>query len=711
MLSRIPWGADHTLMLHFLQLSHVFFLVPVLIVPLIIHWLNQRHPRRFRFSSVDQLKKTMAGRSKPSRWRHYIMLLLRTLALLLLLLAFLHPLFMQQAAPQRNLRHTIILLDHSLSMTYQESGSSPQKRALQELRRLLDQMTPQDRFNLILVNRQPTPAFPDFSTNRAGALRFVETAPEALAEADFSAANAIAASLAVQASSAPDVYYFSDFQRKNWSNVRFDALPENCRLHFVNVATSSERGNQSVQEISLDQEVVIEGGSVDCKVRVANHSPQAWQGKVEAGFQDLPLAVKDVSIAPWSETDVMMTLPVRHHGMLRMFARIPRDALTADNQRHQVIRVKAREPVVLLDGNANVTDFGEPHTFLTTAVNPYNQNQGTYIPRAVDAKTFTRSILSTTTRVVACRLPALTDEQANAIVAYLRNGGGMLWFLDGRKDAENLAKLTAISGNAMPLRVTQKLSQDDLKDGAMKVAYADVNSRFLRLFQGERMQNLNLLEFYEMYRAAATQNGKILLRYADETPAMAECNVGLGSLVICNFSVAEASSNLARQRLFPVWIHEILLRMNHNNGSSMDAFTVGESITGQAWAAETLGLSLKDPSGELMKSAKFSPQGDMLRVTFPTKQAGFYRMTASNQQDLMCYAVNVSKEESDLRSIDPTVLPQRAGDHLTSSHETNSQIDFSAIMRGSPAYHWFILAALAILLLETCLFKKPRTTS
>jgi hypothetical protein len=695
-------------MIQFQQLANLSWLIPLLTIPLLIHWLNQRHPRLFRFSSVEQLKKTMAGRSRPSRWRHIIMLLLRTLALLLLLMAFLRPILFDKAADQSKIRHTLILVDHSLSMTHQENGTTPQKRAIAEVRRLLDQMSAEDRFNVILVNRQPFPAFPDFSMNRAGAMRFLETAPAALTEANFTSANALAAAHAKQAAAAPDVYYFSDFQRKNWSNVRFDALPPGSRLHFMNMSPQADRPNQSVRDIRLDQEVVIEGGTVDVKVRVANHSAQAWKGTLEAGFDEIPQGVKDVTVSPWSETDVLMSLPVPRSGLLRLRARLPADGLAADNERFLVVRVKSREQVVLLDGNSQVTEFGIPSTFLTAAVNPYEQGKGSYIPRAVEAKTFTQSSLAATKRVVACRLPEITEEQAKIIISYLRNGGGLLLFLDGYADAKNLEKLAKEAGVAMPLRLGQKLGQDELHDGAMKVAHADMRSRFLRLFQGERIQNLSLLEFYDFHRAAATETGKVILRYADETPAMAECSIGLGSLILCNFSVAEASSNLARQRLFPVWIHEILLRMNQNNSATMDPFHVGDNITSQTWAAEAIGREIKDPLGFALKSTRLTPQGEMMRVTFPTSLSGFYRMTGAKEDDLLCFAVNVSAEESDLRGIDPAVLPQRAGDHDTSTHGSDQMTDYSALLRGRPAYHWFVLAALAVLLLEGCLFKQPR---
>ena len=66
-------------------------LVAAVTLPLLIHLLNKSFPRFYRFPSIQLIKETMARRSRLYRWRHWILLLLRTTFLALLLLAFLRP--------------------------------------------------------------------------------------------------------------------------------------------------------------------------------------------------------------------------------------------------------------------------------------------------------------------------------------------------------------------------------------------------------------------------------------------------------------------------------------------------------------------------------------------------------------------------------------------------------------------------------------------
>jgi hypothetical protein len=344
--------------------------------------------------------------------------------------------------------------------------------------------------------------------------------------------------------------------------------------------------------------------------------------------------------------------------------------------------------------------------FLTTAVDPFGGEKGVYRPKHLEPATLNPAALASTNRVIASRLPALSDGEAGTLVTFLRGGGGVILFLDGEADAANLQKIGNLSGEPAPLRLTRRLGAENLPDGAMRVASGDFRSRFLRLFDGVRRQNLALLEFYDLHHAAATGNGRILLSYADGTPALAESNIGLGTLLVCNFSVAEASSNLARQRLFPAWIHEMLLRMSDTGSAAKEPWLVGDNIAGETWAADAAGRDLTGPGGA---PARFRADvlGERMRVTFPAGAAGFYRLTAGDARDLLAFAVNTDADQSDLRTMDPAILPDRAGASHGEAALVAAATDYEALLRGRPAFHWFILAALGFLLIEGTLFKQP----
>jgi len=409
-------------------------------------------------------------------------------------------------------------------------------------------------------------------------------------------------------------------------------------------------------------------------------------------------------LAPWSEGDFTLVVPVPDGGLLQLTASLPRDDLPADDRRHLVVQVREREEVVILTGNEAGGGTPAPSLFLTTAVDPFGGNKGVYRPKHLGPDALNPASLAASSRLIASRLPLLNDAEAGTLATFLRGGGGMILFLDGEADAANLEKLGNLAGEPMPVRLTEKLDSEHLSGGAMRVASGDFYSRFLRLFDGVRRQNLAQLEFYDLYHAAATGSGKILLTYADGTPALTESTIGLGTLLVCNFSVAEASSNLARQRLFPAWIHEMLLRMSSSGSAAMEPFLVGDSVAGDAWAAEAGGRELLGPDGGVVH-ARGDVSGERMRIAFTADKPGFYHLPGGDKRDLLAFAVNPDPDESDLRTMDPTVLPDRAGTSHPEASFVGVTTDYGFLLRGRPVFHWFLLGALGLLFIEGILFK------
>lgn len=693
--------------MHFLNANLLWLLWPLACIPLLIHWLSRRFPKRFAFSSIDDIRRSMAGRSRLFRWRHLLLLLLRTCALIALLLAFAHPLVTSKAATQKNPRAVLLMVDHSLSMSCGESGGSARSRAQAEVQRLLKSLDADNPFNLIRIDHAPTAAFTTFSSNIEGALRFLEQSPPPLTQANLHAANQLAARLAKERKGELDIYYFSDFQRRDWADVNFTMLPDHSRLFFVSATDDPQRPNQALVALTLGQGAVIAGGELEAQVRVANHSSRPWTGKIEAGFNPSTLRDTTITLPPWSEGKASILVPIPQSGLLQLTASLPEDDLPADNHRHLAVQVSSQEEVILLTGTEPNSAVPSPSLFLSTAVNPFDADDGVYKPKHLEPATLNPATIAASTRLIASRLPRLDDAQAGTLVTFLRGGGGVILFLDGDDDAANLRKIASLAGQAMPLELRQKLDSSHLPNGAMQVASGDFRSRFLKIFDGVRRQNLAQLEFYNAYHAAASGHGRILLHYTDGTPALAESTIGLGTLLICNFSVAETASNLAHQRLFPGWIHEMLLRINASGSAAMEPYLVGDTVSGEAWASDALGRTLIGPDRQPAR-CRSDLNGERIRISFGAKQTGFYQMPSADEHPLLAFAVNTDPEQSDLRTIDPSVLPDRAGQSQREASYVGTTTDYGSLLRGQPVYHWFLLAALAFLLAEGSLFKRPQ---
>jgi hypothetical protein len=671
-------------------------LIPLAALPLVIHLLNKGFPRHFKFPSIELIKQTMAQRSKLHRWRHWILLLLRTAFLALLLIAFLQPVLKRFGTDPTTggERHVLIVLDHSVSMEHKGDGPASRERAAHEAGKLIDSLGPDDSVNVLLMESSPTTCFVDFSRDHAEAKRFLGRLKPGYTRAEVNLANGLAARLISKTASRPEVYYISDFQRKNWANANFTALPPAAKLFFVD-AGPTRRDNRAILDARLSQTQILAGDTVALEVTVGNFSGDAFAGRVTVTVDRKFSFDQEISAAPWSEAKVTVPVSAGGPGVHLCEVRLPADALEADNLFCLTMAVQEKEEVLIVTDGSNDQKSGA--YFLKTALNPFENEAGSLLPRVIASSELSPSRLAGVRKVFFTQLNRLSDDACAATARFLFQGGGLIYFLDGSKDAENLVALEkSIGPDTMPLRLTQRRTATNVVSGAQQVVRGDFKSRYLKLFQGATRQNLALLEFYDYYQASATQAGGVLLAYADESPAMASLHHGLGTMLLLNFSASEFSSNLARQRIFPAWMQELVKAISADEPPPA-AFTIGETLHTEVWRSDMRTDDFKSPSGATV-TVKREPVGERYSITFTPEQLGFY--TLGSPRPVQAFAVNTSAEESDLRPIDKEVLPKEfAADR--DAHFVAGAGDFDELAKGRPLFHWFIMGALGFLVLES----------
>jgi hypothetical protein len=664
-------------------------------LPLLIHLLNLQFPRLFEFSSVKHIRETIAQRSRIFRWRHLLLLLLRTLFLILLLLAFLKPLLPRygSAADQKAGRAVLIVLDHSLSMEHKGGGVSSRQRAEAETDKILATLGADDTVNVIAAGQGAKSCFFEFSRNYAEAKRFVTELKAGLGRTDFTQANKVAARLLAKDASHPEIYYLSDFQRRNWANVDFTALPPSARLFFVDVAPPKP-DNRAILGASINQSQVLAGDTVTLEIEIGNYRDQPMQEPLKVVLDARTSFEKDVSVAPWSTAKVTLPVPPGGPGLHLCEISLAPDDLALDDHFFLTIPVMEKEGILI------VSDVPDPQKdavlFLKTALNPYDNLAGSLLPEHVPAAGVTSAKLAAVRKIFFTRAGRLNDAAAKLVADFIFHGGGVVYFLDGENDAANLTAMEKAMAAPLPLKLGNRRVAKNVGTGAQQIIKGDFKSRYLRLFRGANRQNLALLEFYDLYDAGATGAGNVLLTYADDTPAMASLNHGLGTILFLNFSVGEFSSNLARQRIFPAWMQEIVKNITSDEPLPSSSL-LGEPIADEVWKSELDKAPLRKPSGELLE-VKAEPLGERVGLSFVPEELGFYLMRGGKL--LHAYAVNPPPDESDLRPIDRALLPEQLGEKGQKGFFIAGREDFEDLILGKPIFHWFVLAAVAFLVFE-----------
>src|SRR6476659_2994693 len=138
----------------------VFFLYPLYLfglmaasLPVLIHLLNRRKLKRIRFPAVRFVLLSQKRISRSYRLRHWILLALRTLAVVFLALLLANPIFQTGAGlfAGGGPVSLVVLLDNSLSMTWSGDGDGF-KQAKEAARLLIGSLNDGDPAALIPTN-------------------------------------------------------------------------------------------------------------------------------------------------------------------------------------------------------------------------------------------------------------------------------------------------------------------------------------------------------------------------------------------------------------------------------------------------------------------------------------------------------------------------------------------------------------------------------
>jgi len=126
--------------------------------PILIHLWNKRRYREVSWAAIEYLLSAMRQNSRRMRLEQWLLLAVRTLLIVLVVLAvaqpFLEQVGMQFAPGQRTLK--VLVIDGSYSMGYKPTDRSRFERAKQLARQIVEESLPGDAFTLVLMAAPPS---------------------------------------------------------------------------------------------------------------------------------------------------------------------------------------------------------------------------------------------------------------------------------------------------------------------------------------------------------------------------------------------------------------------------------------------------------------------------------------------------------------------------------------------------------------------------
>ncbi len=676
-------------------------------LPVLIHLLARPNPVRLPLSTIRFVRKVIQQRQKRHRLRDFIILALRTLAVLLLALAIARPQFGEQSPITQRSAETgnavrVVILDVSQSMAAVERGITTIERARTAAAGYL-RYRPGLKANLILAAATSRPAFAQCSSN-FDALREELDDCRALPQGlDVRRALELAAGM-LAPYAADDLRRFelvvvSDFQRTNWTMADFSVLPEKTEIQLESVAAALPPANLAILKVDCSTQSLADR-TVRLDVTVGNFSPGPRQVTVEATIGRKTWRLE--GHCPGGARSVLTEeISLDRSGWLAGQVKLlgVDDALAADNTRPLAVHV-CPKPVYALVTRQPPTMRPSSSHFLECGLVPDSRRKEAAAARLVrvDPATIDRRTLGPASLVALDHPGKLSAEAIGLLAGLMRRGRPILYVAAEPSDATNLKRLAQAAGTELQMPVEFAPAPSGRPKRARTLTSVRGDDLPFSVFGDNLTAIVGKLRFaggVSSRRLQGTLDDDLLAVYGDGTACMTLTSCGAGSLAVINADLA--ASNLARTPVFVPLLDELVGRMLRRNGNRQPAYC-GQSLVAHLpiEIESSLQLSLVAPddyasthaTGQLTDETS----GVVWRWTYPDRP-GVFRVQRG-EATVFSLAVEVPPTESELESLSAEVLKTRlAGGRKLYYRQTTGDA-----RQPDDSWTWFLTASVLCML-------------
>ncbi len=670
------------------------FLAPLFLVgaaaiaaPIIFHLIRRTSKEKIPFSSLMFLQPTPPRVTKKSRLENILLLILRCTVLCLLALAFGRPFFrnpLNAGSASGVVTRTILLVDTSASMRRENLFSEAVDKALDFARRA----APAEQIAIYAFDRNARGVMTFTDWNKASVNDRKGLAEQRLRSLKPTWNNTHLGNALVAASEAFDaerehataerrVVIISDMQ----DGARLEGLqgfpwPKQTHVSLAPVK-ARKPGNAGVQLLSAAGGSVTQSNEA-VRVRINN--------SIESGREQFELR--------WAGSISNATaiyVPPGQGRMLDLPRAVNSDNLTlsgddAEFDNNLYIVTPPREQIdVTFIGEDNETNTQQLLFYLKRAF-PETARQQVRITAVRPGADFSIAMRNATLIVIAAPLPAISQRELGTA---LTNGATLLCTLRTPEESQVVAGL---SGQTIT-------AEEAPSSGYRMLGEIEFTHPLFAPFADARFSDFTKIHFWKHRRLSfGSTNVHLLARFDDGDPAVAQINVGKGTLFALAAGWQPGDSQLALSSKFVPLLYSLLEIGGALKAQSL-AFTVGDPVDLSTLHA-TNALTVRKPDGT---TASVRPD---VKSFGETDMPGVYSVV--DAQPPFRFAVNLAPEESKTaplatEQLEQLGVPVRVQPVATAKQVAQREAQLKAVELEShqKLWRWLIAATLVVIIVET----------
>lgn len=527
------------------------FLAPLLLTgtvlataPIIIHLLNRRRFIRVDWAPMEYLKLTLKTNKRRLKLEQWLLLAIRTLAVLALFLAVARPISsgtnLAGFLSVEGRASRVIVIDDSLSMTYRKTDQSAFERAQNATRQVLNQLGPQDSVSVVLASNPAAPlvrmSHLDESERKKLVSRVNELSHSQTGSHWMSTLEDIDRQLQEATFPVKEVIIITDLWQAGWTDEVRDLFDrwsqEQVTVRFIDIG-DEPAGNRVLRSLELDSRIAL----VDQEVKLTAIIENAGEEPLKSGQA---LLTVDGNVTPVTlpeipaEKTVSVPISVRFDqaGQHTVTLSIPADKLLDDNVQRKIINVRQMVDVVLVDGEPGLNPFESETDFLALALSAGNSN---WQVTQAESSTWKTQLLTAPDLIVLANVDQLSKERIKELEELVSLGTGLMIFAGDQCDLQLYNEGLYKGGNGLlPARLQQV--RDLSSQGLVIEPIADSPIELLKGLTPELLSRIRPRRFVDVTLDAGADSlqTRVLARWNDaqQSPAVLEKRFGEGSVLL-----------------------------------------------------------------------------------------------------------------------------------------------------------------------------------
>jgi hypothetical protein len=578
----------------------LLWFLPLAAIPILLHLLTLHRLRTVELSTFRFLFDSYVQQRRKMKFLEALLAALRTLFLLLLVLACSRPVVQRWSALFGGGagRDVVMLVDCSASMNAQTAGLSSLERAKSAALLVVDRLSRDDRVSLFRVATRPEEVFSRFTADTESVKDHIQDL-----KASPSRANWLTALSQLFASGAPErtkatVYLFTDCQATGFNELAKQEagrlVPKETRLVVVNVGSKDTLDNRAVVGTAPREHRTVVGLPLVLRPRVVNYSKNEPADVTVGVFIDeKEVARAPLSIKPGEAGEKEIIYVPTQPGTLRGRFEISDDRFPDDDQFLFTLSIAPPIKVLLANGNPAADPFENEGLYLRTALTAHGEEDENHKseppppevssepapPTLAPSKEYVRSLnlqeiqegnlnpetLRDAAVVILANCGQLNGQHFIWLRDYVSAGGGLIVFPGDKVNPDVYNKQFFIEPGPLKERLVgatlSPASGDAQKyDTFVQLTSLDYAHPVLSVFDDREARYLTTANFYRRFPITVEDDAANcwpLARFSPKEPALVEGRFRDGKVLLAAFPASSKWTNLP---LKPEFV-PLLLRM------------------------------------------------------------------------------------------------------------------------------------------------------